>query len=41
LRAVCTEAQLVELTLRITLCRFFNKLNDALSIEDEQEAGAG
>jgi len=30
--------QQVELTLRITLCGFFNKFNDALSIEEEPEA---
>ncbi len=35
LRAHFTEAQVVELTLRITLCGFFNKFNDALGIEDE------
>jgi len=28
----------VELTLRITLCGFFNKFNDALGIEEEVEA---
>jgi alkylhydroperoxidase family enzyme len=33
-----SEAQLVELTLRITLCGFFNKFNDALGIEEEAEA---
>jgi AhpD family alkylhydroperoxidase len=33
-----TEAQIVELTLRITLCGFFNKFNDALQIEEEAEA---
>jgi len=33
-----SEAQLVELTLRITLCGFFNKFNDALAIEEEPEA---
>src|ERR1700712_4751327 len=37
LRAHFTEAQIVELTLRITLCGFFNKFNDALQIEDEAE----
>ncbi|MGE3784188.1 MAG: carboxymuconolactone decarboxylase family protein [Alphaproteobacteria bacterium] len=31
------EAQIVELTLRITLCGFFNKFNDALQIEEELE----
>ena len=33
-----SEAQLVELTLRITLCGFFNKFNDALGVEEEPEA---
>ena len=32
-----SEAQIVELTLRITLCGFFNKFNDALRIEEEPE----
>ena len=40
LRRHFTEAQLVELTLRITLCGFFNKFNDALQIEEEPEAAA-
>src|SRR5690242_18515937 len=40
LRRVFTEAQIVELTLRITLCGFFNKFNDALGIEEEDEANA-
>ncbi len=38
LRAHFSEAQIVELTLRLTLCGFFNKFNDALGIEDEPEA---
>src|SRR5580693_1871225 len=38
LRRHFTEAQIVELTLRITLCGFFNKFNDALRIEEEPEA---
>ncbi len=38
LRAHFTEAQIVELTLRITLCGFFNRFNDALQIEEEPEA---
>jgi uncharacterized peroxidase-related enzyme len=33
-----TEEQIVELTLRITLCGFFNRFNDALQIEMEPEA---
>lgn len=33
-----TEAQIVELTLRIALCGFFNRFNDALGIETEPEA---
>jgi uncharacterized peroxidase-related enzyme len=40
LRQHFTEAQIVELTLRITLCGFFNKFNDALQIEEEPEAVA-
>ena len=32
------EAQIVELTLRVTLCGFFNRFNDALQIEEEPEA---
>jgi uncharacterized peroxidase-related enzyme len=38
LRRRFSEAQIVELTLRITLCGFFNKFNDALQIEEEPEA---
>jgi uncharacterized peroxidase-related enzyme len=38
LRQHFSEAQIVELTLRITLCGFFNKFNDALGIEEEAEA---
>jgi AhpD family alkylhydroperoxidase len=38
LRRYFSEAQIVELTLRITLCGFFNKFNDALGIEQETEA---
>lgn len=38
LRRRFSEAQIVELTLRITLCGFFNKFNDALRIEEEPEA---
>jgi hypothetical protein len=38
LRRHFSEAQLVELTLRITLCGFFNKFNEALGIEEEAEA---
>src|SRR6267154_1588617 len=38
LRRHFSEAQIVELTLRITLCGFFNKFNDALRIEEEAEA---
>lgn len=40
LRAHFSEAQIVELTLRITLCGFFNRFNDALRIEEEDEAKA-
>lgn len=35
LRQHFSEAQIVELTLRITLCGFFNRFNDALQIDDE------
>jgi uncharacterized peroxidase-related enzyme len=38
LRQQFTEAQVVELTLRITLCGFFNRFNDALRIEEEVPA---
>jgi AhpD family alkylhydroperoxidase len=38
LRLHFSEAQIVELTLRITLCGFFNRFNDALQIEEEDEA---
>jgi uncharacterized peroxidase-related enzyme len=38
LREHFSEAQIVELTLRITLCGFFNKFNDAMRIEEEAEA---
>jgi len=38
LRAHFLEAQIVELTLRITLCGFFNRFNDALRIEEEDGA---
>lgn len=37
LRASFSEAQVVELTLRITLCGFFNRFNDALQIEQEED----
>ena len=40
LRRYFSEAQIVELTLRITLCGFFNKFNDALRIEEEPELDA-
>ncbi len=40
LRAHFSEAQIVELTLRITLCGFFNRFNDALQIEEEDEVHA-
>ena len=40
LREHFSEAQIVELTLRLTLCGFFNKFNDALQIEEEEEASA-
>ena len=37
LRVHFSEAQIVELTLRLTLCGFFNKFNDAMAIEEEPE----
>jgi alkylhydroperoxidase family enzyme len=40
LRQHFSESQIVELTLRITLCGFFNRFNDALQIEEEAEAQA-
>jgi uncharacterized peroxidase-related enzyme len=41
LRARFSEAQIVELTLRTTLCGFFNRFNDALQIEEEAEVQHG
>lgn len=38
LRRHFSEAQIVELTLRIALCGFFNRFNDALQIDSEIEA---
>lgn len=40
LREHFSEAQIVELTLRIALCGFFNRFNDALMIDDELDEGA-
>lgn len=40
LRQHFSEAQIVELTLRITLCGFFNRFNDSMGIEEEAEAEA-
>jgi alkylhydroperoxidase family enzyme len=37
LKAHFTEEQVVELTLRIALCGFFNRFNDVLQIEMEDE----
>ena len=37
LRRHLSEAQIVELTLRIALCGFFNRFNDALQIDNELE----
>ena len=37
LRTHFSEAQIVELTLRISLCGFFNRFNDALMIDAEAE----
>jgi uncharacterized peroxidase-related enzyme len=38
LRAQFTEAQIVELTLRIALCGFFNRFNQALQIGEDTTA---
>ncbi len=40
LPAAFPQAQIVELTLRIALCGFFNRFNDALQIDTESEAVA-
>jgi uncharacterized peroxidase-related enzyme len=40
LRARFGEAEIVELTLRIALCGFFNRFNDALRIDDAQAHAA-
>ena len=40
LRRHFSEAQIVELTLRIALCGFFNRFNDALMIDAETGAHA-
>ena len=40
LRARFSEAEIVELTLRIALCGFFNRFNDALQIDDATPAHA-
>ena len=37
LRKHFSEAQIVELTLRIALCGFFNRFNDALGIDAEED----
>ncbi len=41
LRRHFDEAQIVELTLRIALCGFFNRFNDAMQIEQEQDLHTG
>jgi uncharacterized peroxidase-related enzyme len=38
LRAHFSEEQIVELTLRITLCTFFNKFNDVMQLDMEDGA---
>jgi len=38
LRDHFTEEQIVELTLRITLCTFFNKFNDVMQLDMEDAA---
>lgn len=40
LREHFTEEQIVELTLRIALCGFFNRFNDAMQIEMEEGVAA-
>ncbi|MGH6797962.1 MAG: carboxymuconolactone decarboxylase family protein [Roseiarcus sp.] len=40
LRRHFDEAEIVELTLRATLCGFFNRFNDALQIDEEAEVRA-
>jgi uncharacterized peroxidase-related enzyme len=40
LRKHFTEPQIVELTLRIALCGFFNRFNDALQIGIEEEVAS-
>jgi uncharacterized peroxidase-related enzyme len=40
LREHFSEAQIVELTLRITLCGFFNRFTEALQIDGEGESAA-
>ena len=40
LKAVFTDAQIVELTWRIALCGAFNRFNDVLQLEIEDEATA-
>ena len=41
LREHFSEEQIVELTLRIALCTFFNKFNDVLQIDIEDDARSG
>jgi uncharacterized peroxidase-related enzyme len=38
LRRHFSEAQIVELTMRIALCGFFNRFNDALQIDEKEAA---
>ncbi len=38
LRTTFSEAQIVELTVRIGMCSFFNRFNDALRLDIEPEA---
>ena len=40
LREHFSEAQIVELTLRITLCGFFNRFTGALGIDEAQHKAA-
>lgn len=41
LRARFSEAQIVDLTLRVTLCAFFNRFNEALGVDVEENFAAG
>ena len=40
LRARFSEAQIIDLTLRVTLCAFFNRFNEALGVDVEENFAA-